>query len=62
MPDREQWAAWSEEFTANEPPLHWIEARYGGTCLGCGERYEVGELIAFDDVAEGWICWDCGQQ
>ena len=58
MVSREQWAAWHGEFAG---PLSWIEARFGGTCRGCGLRYEVGELIAYDEDEGGWICWDCGQ-
>jgi hypothetical protein len=38
----------------------WIEARYYGTCRGCGQRWEPGDLIAHDDDEDGWICTVCG--
>jgi hypothetical protein len=40
----------------------WIESRYNGTCRGCGDRWEPGELIRYDDAAGGWVCALCGQE
>ena len=36
-----------------------IEARYEGTCRGCGGRWEPGDFIAFAAGEDGWICADC---
>jgi hypothetical protein len=35
-----------------------IEARFGGTCPHCGQRYAAGMRIG--RVADvGWVCEDC---
>jgi hypothetical protein len=36
-----------------------IEARFGGQCASCGERYDAGERIAYSDEDDGWVCEWC---
>jgi hypothetical protein len=35
-----------------------IEARFGGTCPHCGERYAAGMRIGRVEGV-GWVCEDC---
>ena len=39
-----------------------IEAAYGGSCRGCGMRWEPGDFICWSDGESAWICADCSQQ
>jgi hypothetical protein len=36
-----------------------IEAQYGGRCRGCGDRWEPGDLIAYGEDEDGWLCSSC---
>ena len=38
----------------------WIEARYYGSCRGCGERWVPGDLIGRSADEDGWLCASCG--
>ena len=51
--------------TGDSPPKTipdgvWTDARYHGTCRGCGHPIRPGDRIK-SDGAGGWICADCGQ-
>lgn len=48
-----------EQETGRIGPL--IEAQYSGWCPGCGERWEPGDLIGFDDEQGKWICAGCAE-
>jgi hypothetical protein len=37
-----------------------IEARYSGTCRGCGQRWDPGEYIRFSEDEGAWLCAVCG--
>lgn len=54
------WAAlWELAF----PPAGlypWISSRYGGRCRGCGERFEPGDLIRYDEAEAGYLAGCCG--
>lgn len=32
-----------------------LPARYAGRCSGCGEPFEVGDLIGPDTASDGWL-------
>lgn len=36
-----------------------IGSQYHGRCPGCGERWEPGDRICFDEEQDAWICADC---
>lgn len=36
-----------------------IPARFEGTCPGCQEPIGEGDLIAYDEDEEAWLCEDC---
>jgi hypothetical protein len=36
-----------------------IEALYYGTCRGCGERWEPGDMITYSEGEDGWVCVQC---
>lgn len=36
-----------------------IFARYGGTCAGCGRRYEINDAIHHDREQDGWVGVEC---
>lgn len=38
----------------------WVTSRWDGTCRGCGERWEAGELIRYYAGEDGWLCGECG--
>lgn len=38
----------------------WTNARYSGTCRGCGGRWEPGSLIRFSEDEQAWVCETCG--
>jgi len=40
-------------------PGGWFEARYGGTCVECGDRFEAGDEIRAAGAGE-YECADCG--
>lgn len=37
----------------------WFEARYGGTCVDCGDRFDPGDTIRAAGAGE-YECADCG--
>lgn len=37
-------------------PKRFIEAKYAGTCVDCGDRYGPGDDIAWTEF--GWVCCD----
>lgn len=39
----------------------WIEARFHGTCRGCGGPTEPGEMIRHSRDEDGWLCSECGR-
>ena len=52
-----------QTFVFAEPELrpygHWFEARYGGTCAECGDRFEIGDEIRSVGMGE-YACEGCG--
>lgn len=40
----------------------WITASYGGSCPGCGQRFDPGERIRADDELGDFVCEACGSQ
>ena len=46
-----------EGVTAETGPV--ISSRYPGRCVTCTGRWEPGDLIAFDQGEDAWICADC---
>ena len=56
------WWAWVYALAADEygqriGPL--IESHYYGRCPGCGEKWEPGDRIGYDEEQAAWICADC---
>lgn len=52
-------------YTANEAQARrrfgpWVTAQYGGSCPGCGTRFEPGERIRADDDLGDFVCETCG--
>lgn len=41
------------------PQPGWMEARFPGACMGCGERFTAGTHIRFDGETGGWIAECC---
>ena len=46
-----------EGMTAAAGPL--FEARYPGTCHGCGERWAPGDKIAWGNGEDSFVCSGC---
>jgi hypothetical protein len=42
-----------------ELPRGVVEARYRGSCAGCGEPYAVGALIEYDPSYGRWVAECC---
>jgi hypothetical protein len=40
----------------------WVDARFYGTCTGCGFRWEPGDMIRKDEEQDAWICSACGSE
>lgn len=40
----------------------WIQARWDGSCRGCGGRIEAGEYIRFCPAEDGYLCSVCGTE
>jgi len=36
-----------------------IETLYHGRCRGCGDRWQPGDLICWDEGEDGWVCGGC---
>lgn len=47
------------ESGADDGPGPVIEARFSGSCRGCGRRWEPGNTIVYSDEEDGWICATC---
>lgn len=45
--------------SAGDTPGPAIEARFSGSCRGCGGRWEPGDTIAYSDEEDAWICATC---
>jgi len=54
---------WLADMAAEPEPMSergpWVTARYHGRCRGCGYRWAPGDLIAYGNLEEAWLCGDC---
>jgi hypothetical protein len=48
--------SWSRATGSDAP---WFEARYGGTCVECGDRFDPGDMIRATGAGE-YECSGCG--
>lgn len=39
-----------------------VISEYHGTCPCCGQRWEPGEAITFDEDEDAWVCPVCAAQ
>lgn len=49
--------SWSQFLEAGP----WVQAGYSGSCKGCGERIEEGDMIRYAQGEGGFVCAECGQ-
>jgi len=54
------WAALFAQAQRGDGLGRWITAQYDGICRGCGERWEIGDLIRFAESEGGFVCRECG--